>query len=130
MHVYTIAEQGVLASYVWLEPTRAKAFYSEVDQELPLPEKSSTSFHAYTHPAARGKKYYTKCKAAAMRWAFLENGSHHVFTAINPANQAPLKAARNLGFSEYARLHRRTRFGKSVRTTHLSADAVARGITA
>lgn len=123
LHVYSIADQGVLASYVWQESTRAKAFYSEVDQELSLPEKSSTSFHAYTHPAARGKKYYTKCKAAAMRWAFLENGSHHVFTAINPANHASLHVARNLHFREYALLHRRTRLGRSMKTVRFSADA-------
>lgn len=130
LHVFSIADQGVLACYLWLEPQRSKATYAEVDLELPLPEKSCTSFHGYTHPAARGKKYYTKCKAACIRWAFQVNGSQHLFTGVNPANLASLKAAHNTGYSEYARLHRRTRFGKCVRTIHLSADARALGITA
>jgi RimJ/RimL family protein N-acetyltransferase len=127
LHVFSIVDGGVLASFVWLEPNRATATYSEVGQELALPDKSCTSFHGYTHPKARGKKYYTKCKVACMRWAFTEGGCQHLFTAIDPSNHVSLHVAKKLGFEVYARLYRRTRFGHQRHAAELSADAAATG---
>jgi len=97
-----INDEGVLASYGWLNPNQSSAYFPLVKQEFTFPAKSSAIYNVYTHIGYRGKGYYKRVLNGIVEWCFKNTDSQHVVTAIEESNKVAIKANLQMGFREVA----------------------------
>ncbi len=111
-HIFSALYGDILGSFIWATRQRDMIHFGEVDQDVSLLPYSNSLYHGYTNPTARRRGLYVACYTEALKHAFNTMGLEHVYTAVNPTNEAAVRTCERLGFARISLLYRYVRAGR------------------
>ncbi len=110
---YTYADEKRLLHYGWLLKNQKVSKVSEVgDAEFHFPPNTAVLFDFYTHPAARGKKYYQQSMSQMLHIALQIPDVRQVFIGVLADNIPSRTAIENLGFEYHSSLFQEIKLGR------------------
>jgi RimJ/RimL family protein N-acetyltransferase len=102
-HAFTVAEDGVLAHYHWLQLDRQTIFFPEIDASYTVPPGSAISYGAYTEPRLRGRGLHRLSARECVQTAFAL-GAKQIFSGVLETNVPSRRAVEGAGYRPVARL--------------------------
>lgn len=112
MSVYTYVEDGVLRSYLWLDPNPESYFGSGVDQEISAVPNSVYVQDAFTDPSIRSKGLAQAGFCQVAHDAIAMEGKTSLYLAIFSWNKPSRHGVEKLGGIHKTSYFCKTRFGR------------------
>jgi CelD/BcsL family acetyltransferase involved in cellulose biosynthesis len=115
LRIYTYAENGSLLCYGWLVERQAKAFLSEVSQELGLPGNSAYLCDFRAFPRGRGGELFATFLRTMLHDAACIPGTVRTFVSVSVDDTTLRDAVEQLGFAYEGSLFEQVRLGRARR---------------
>lgn len=94
MYVVTIADRtGPLLGYVYAQANARDSYFPYVDRRLHWPKGTATTYGAYVHPSARGRRLNRMLGVKRNELLFGELGMRWLASAIKSDNAASIKSS-------------------------------------
>jgi RimJ/RimL family protein N-acetyltransferase len=111
---YTFAENGKLLHYGWLLQSQEVSCVPEVgNAEFRFPPNSAVLFDFYTHPTARGRKFYQQSLSQMLHVAAQIPNVKQVFIGVLADNKPSRYVIEKVGFKYHSSLFMETKLGRT-----------------
>jgi RimJ/RimL family protein N-acetyltransferase len=111
---YSFAENDKLLHYGWLLENQEVSCVPEVGNgKFHFPPNSAVLFDFYTHPTARGRKYYQQSLSQMLHVASQVPNVKQVFIGVLANNKPSRYVIEKVGFKYHSSLFMQTKFGRT-----------------
>jgi CelD/BcsL family acetyltransferase involved in cellulose biosynthesis/RimJ/RimL family protein N-acetyltransferase len=111
---YTFVENGKLLHYGWLLENQEISCVPEVGNgQFNFPPNSAVLFDFYTHPIARGRRFYQQSLSQMLHVASKVPNVKQVFIGVLADNQPSRYVIEKIGFTYHSSLFMQTKLGRT-----------------
>lgn len=112
IHCITLVQDSQLAFVDWVRPGSNQARFGHVDQIVLFPERVSTQFSGYVHPAHRGKGLFLEGMRRILDYVFEQTDTQYAFAGVEQGHTIAYQSHLKVGFEVIARMDTRHRLGR------------------